>query len=115
MADEIVIEKPQKTRLVKEVVIEAPPVIASQKFDTEYLRFMFDDEQKKLSMEVNFTTEFTGDTPPNKTRKHLVARNESFDTIFDELFPNDDKVVWTNPQATFLEGLMNVAKTYILK
>jgi len=93
-----------------EIDLEEAPVITKRKIDTGNLRFAFDMQTRKLSIEFNYETQFSGDTQAQVIRKHMMLRNDDYDYAFDELFPNDDEVVWTNPQQTFLTSILNLIK-----
>ena len=111
MADEIIIEKPKPERIIKEIELTDIPVITKRKIDSENIRFAFDQQTKKISIEFNFETQYDGDTPPQIDRKHMLVRDLDYDYAFDALFPNDDAVIWTNPQQTFLTSILNLIKS----
>lgn len=112
MADEIVVKKPKPVRPKREVALDKVPVIQKRKIDSDGIRIIFDFQTKKMSVEFNLVTEFDSGVP-DIARKHMLARDDDFDYLFDQLLPNDDTVTWTNPQQTFFTNILNLAKVKV--
>lgn len=108
MADKIIEKKTERS--TPEILLDNVPVIKGVKLDSKNISFAVNTECKKLSFTCDMITEYSDDTPPLSTRKSMVARRENFDSVFDMIFPNDDEVLWTNPQKTLINILLNLVK-----
>jgi hypothetical protein len=107
MADKI------KERIIQEIALETVPIISKQKLDSQNIRLHLDTEPKKLNVSCNLATEYSDDTPSKIASKSITVRRDEYDSAFNQLFPDDDDITWTNPQQTFIANLLNFIKERI--
>jgi len=106
-------EEQKKERIIQEIVLGTVPIISKQKLDSQNISLHIDTEPRKLNISCNLVTEYSDDTPSKIARKSITVKRDEYDSVFNQLFPDDDNITWTNPQQTFIANLLNFIKERI--
>lgn len=77
------------------------PTIRKRVLSEETLSLSFDLERNMLSAEAVLDTEFeAAKDADRRTRPRQRLRGEEATAALDEILPDDENVVWTNPRKT---------------
>ena len=98
------------------------PVIVKRSLDNDKFTLKLDTGSKKITIKAIMQDEHSVDGGPNKislSRPKAVFKDRGdqsdFTDAINQLLPDDDEVIWTNPMKTFKSKLMVLLEEDIQK
>ena len=101
--------------------ISEKPVIAKRTLDSDKLIISIDNEKKRMDIEVILEDTYEGKGVVTRSRPRITIRDTNrhgeaqFTNALNEILPDDDHVIWTNPRQTFVNLVMTYFADVISK
>jgi len=101
--------------------ISEKPIIAKRTLDSSKVVIGIDTEKNRLDIETILEDTYEGKGTVTRTRPRITVRDlpregeAEFTNALNEILPDDDHVVWTNPRQTFIDLVMKYTAKVISK
>ena len=82
------------------------PLIKKEYINKDDFRIDINTELKRIQGSFSIVREHNDAKIPNKRKSvNFVWHRKDFDKMLQDLLPNDDKIIWTNPYKSFRDNL----------